>query len=240
MGNIKYKPVGAHFFKWLQSKVTELQASDAELAAVADGSSGGDKIGLTTIPGITGATVQAVLEWLAARLQSETNSASGADFVAMTPVSVLGAADTVQEGIEALTGLTYRMTLDDYVSGNLTAAITARELGVAHAAGTIVRAGMQIAATGADASDPLSAELDVLIEGVSIFTTKPVINKSAANGVNSFTAATGVTVGVIDATKDDVTNLTDITYTLTPTRTTPETEISGIKVIVDVAYPIGT
>ena len=135
--------------------------------------------------------------------------------------------------------VTYRVPLTDLVTADVTAAITARVLGIGHGAGTIVRAGMTIAATGADASDPLDVELDVAIDGTSVFTTKPKADKSSANGVTTFAAATGVVPGVLDAAAVTVGTNSKITYTLTPTRTTPETEISGVRVWVEVAYKVG-
>ena len=73
--------------------------------------------------------------------------------------------------------------------------------------------------TGTDGSNPLSVELDVLIGGVSIFSTKPSIDKTATDGATTRTAATGVVVGVIDTTKN-VGALGDVvTVTITLTRT---------------------
>ena len=74
----------------------------AELAAVANGTSGADYIGLTTISGITGATIQSALEDLVTVVNAVTDGSSGADFVGMTAITETGANATVQSVIEAL------------------------------------------------------------------------------------------------------------------------------------------
>ena len=152
--------------------------------------------------------------------------------------NLVGALNEVRAALEAQVALVYRYNLSEYTATDLTATVALHTLGVSYGAGTIVRAGMQVAATGADASDALSVELDVTIEAESVFSTKPVIAKAAANGADSLASATGVTPGVLDAAKVAVSNRSYIKYSLTPTRTTPETEISGIRVFVDIAYPL--
>lgn len=75
----------------------------AELAAVTDGDSGADNIGMTTITETgSAATVQAVIEALITRLKAVTDSASGADLIGMTAISETGANATVQSIVEAL------------------------------------------------------------------------------------------------------------------------------------------
>jgi hypothetical protein len=113
-----------------------------------------------------------------------------------------------------------------YVNGNATADVTtAPVLAVPpQLAGRIVGAYLTHGENGADGTDPLFAELDVLINGTSIFTTKPKLDKTAGTGKrHTMAAATGVTVGVIDATKDDVVAGDLITATWDVTRTTPDT-----------------
>jgi hypothetical protein len=82
----------------------------ATLDDTTDEAAGADMIGVTTIAGATGNTVQHVLEWLIALLQAETNGAAGADFVAITPITSYGAADTVQECLEAIDTLLKAVT----------------------------------------------------------------------------------------------------------------------------------
>jgi len=74
----------------------------AEIASTTDSSSGADCIGLTTIAGVTGNTVQSALEDIASVVQAVTDGSSGADFVGMTAITETGANATVQSIIEAL------------------------------------------------------------------------------------------------------------------------------------------
>lgn len=134
---------------------------------------------------------------------------------------------------------TYKQALLDSVRGDMTAAPSTKDLGFAVGAGVISRAGFSLANTGADADDALALEMDVTINGVSIFTTKPKLTKAAADGADTFTAGDGVTVGVIDATKDDVVAGDNIAVAWTLTRTTPEDEIADLCGQVDVAYKVG-
>lgn len=100
--------------------------------------------------------------------------------------------------------------------------------------GRIKEAGFYLENTGADGTDDLSLELDVKIGGVSIFTTKPKIDKSAADQASTFKAGTGVVEPVLD-TEQIYFNAGDlISIDLSLVRTTPEEEMAGIQVVVDV------
>lgn len=125
------------------------------------------------------------------------------------------------------------------IAGDIAASVAATLADIARGAGVITRAGFKLGNTGTDGSNPLSAELDVLINGATIFSTKPVLAKTAADGAVTVTAGTGVTVGVINAAADDVVNKDLITYALTLTRTTPEDEIADAFIFIDVAYKVG-
>lgn len=76
--------------------------------------------------------------------------------------------------------------------------------------------------TGADGSNPLNVALEVTIGGVSVFTTQPSIDKTAADGATTKATATGVVVGVIDTANNvaaigDVVIITvDLTRTASP------------------------
>jgi len=156
------------------------------------------------------------------------------------PLSVTGLEDSAVTPVKMDATALYRERAGDRTTADLTASLTAAAIAVAHTAGTIPRAGFRLANTGTDASNPLSAELDVLINGVSIFTTKPVIAKAAADGAHSFTAGTGVTVGVVNAAANIIAAGDVITYTLTMTRTaTPGDEMDGLLVDVELAYKVG-
>jgi len=214
---------------------TVVQALVDRLKAVADGVSGADLIGATTIAGVTGTTVQAVIEWIAARLQAVTDSASGADFVAATAIPALGAAATVQSQMEALALLNKTVPINVFRAGDLTASVNV-VVGYARAAGVISVAGFTLAETGADGTDALSLEGDFQIGGVTIHTVKPALDATAADGADTFTAGTGVTVGTIDAAANIVALNDPITFVGTLTRTTPETEMADLTLWCEVAY----
>lgn len=134
---------------------------------------------------------------------------------------------------------TYAQQITHNVSGDLTASITAIGIGFARGAGTIDRAGFSLQNMGADGSDALSAELDILINGVSIFTTKPALAKNAADGASTFASGTGVTVGVIDEAANIVAAGDKITATWTLTRTSPEDEMADLCISADLKYKVG-
>jgi hypothetical protein len=124
------------------------------------------------------------------------------------------------------------------VSGDITATQTAKALLYVPAAlaGRIVSAVLAVGNTGTDASNALSIEADVLVNAVSIFSTKPAITKAAADGANTSAAGTGITVGVIDTAADDVASGELVTVTLTLTRTaSPSDEMADIYVTVGIA-----
>lgn len=79
------------------------------LESVADGTSGADQIGASSISDLDGATIQAILESIRNKLKATTDSASGADFVGATVISGV-AGNTVQsliEGLKAYVDSTY-------------------------------------------------------------------------------------------------------------------------------------
>lgn len=135
--------------------------------------------------------------------------------------------------------VTYKVSLQDFVRGDFTAAPSTRDIGFGIGAGVIVKAGFSLQNTGADGSDPLDLEMDVKIGATSIFTTKPKLEDAATDGVDTFTAGTGVTVGVIDAAEDDVAAGDQISIEWALTRTTPEDEMADLCAEVVVAYKAG-
>lgn len=69
--------------------------------SIADGSSGADKISLTSISPFISTKLQSFLEEVISRLQSTQDGSSGADFIASTPIpGVTG--ETVQQQLESL------------------------------------------------------------------------------------------------------------------------------------------
>lgn len=83
---------------------------------------------------------------------------------------------------------------------------------------------------GVDSVDPLFTELDVLINGTSIFTTRPRLDKTAGAGQkDTATTGTGITQGVLKAAASLVFAKGDlIKVTLDVTRTTPDTEFADV------------
>ena len=134
----------------------------------------------------------------------------------------------------------YEVPMRQYTAGNLAASVTATLLGSARGAGTIDVGSLALAVCGTDASNPLTAELDILINGVSIFTTKPKLAKTATGPVNTLKTGTGVTVGVVNAAANTVALGDVITYTVTVVRTaSPSVEMSGLLVEAWIGYKVG-
>lgn len=112
---------------------------------------------------------------------------------------------------------------------DIVATITSKIVGIAPCAGDITFAGFTLGNTGTDASNALSMEGDWLINGVTVFSTKPVIAKNASDGAKSTTAGTGVTVGVLNAAAVAVVAGDIITFVGTLTRTaTPSDELDSL------------
>jgi len=143
---------------------------------------------------------------------------------------------------DGMSAATYQFPIRLSIVGDITATDTAVVMGVIPAnikVGTVKEAYLSCN-NGADSADDLSIELDVLIGGTSIFTTKPKIDKAAgATPETTAVADTGITQGVIDTTKDDVAAGDIITATLTMVRTTPDTEIHDVVVDVIVERNLG-
>lgn len=130
--------------------------------------------------------------------------------------------------------------MEYHTSGDVVATVTAKVIGIARGAGVIDKAGFRVGNTGTDASNPLSLEGDVLINGTTIFSTKPVIAKTAADGANSFASGTGVTVGVINAAANIVAANDIITAVLTLTRTaSPSDEMDTVDLFAFLTNKVG-
>ena len=161
------------------------------------------------------------------------------DFIPVEPGTGTNRDASVAAG-ELDDDITYREAVTDVTTGDITATIATRAVAIAHGAGVISNAGFRLANTGADGTDDLAAELDVTINGTTIFTTKPVITDSATDGADTFAAATGVTPGVIDAAANIVADGDVIAYVWTLTRTTPEDEVADLLVFAEVEYKAGS
>ena len=130
--------------------------------------------------------------------------------------------------------------LEYHTSGDIVATVTSKVLAITKNAGVIDVAGFRLGNTGTDASNALSLELDILIGGVSIFTTKPAISKTAADGADTFTAGTGITVGAINVAANIFAAKAVITMTLTITRTaSPSDELDTADVFAYLTEKVG-
>ena len=202
----------------VQTAQTDLDAAEVRLAA------------LDTA--VTGAVP--VLE---GRVDALDDPATGR--VSLLDTAVTGAVPVLQAAVAALT--TSRVALSMANAPDIVASIGATNWFIAGAAGTIPSAGFTLGETGADGTDALSLEMDVLINGVTIFTTKPKLlggigAAAAADGATTFVAGTGVTVGVVDAAANIVAPGDIITYSFTLTRTTPEDEMAELFGVAELAY----
>lgn len=218
-----------------------LQQIIAERNATGDGVAGADYTGMTAIASIgSQATVQEVVEALTALLVATTYGASGANFLGAYAISGWAGAD-VQSILEAAKVyvdaqpkvIGYWFSQD----GDLTASVAASPMGTGHAAGAVTKAVFTLGNTGADGTDDLALEGDVLINGVTVFSVKPALTKAAADGAWTESAGTGVTVGVIDTAADDVVQGDILTAAFTLTRTTPEDEMADLYLYVEITYP---
>ena len=224
---------------------------------------------LQNAPGILGAAVVRVAGTSKAYAQSSfskgdqlavADANGGVDTVGAAPTNIIGIALEAAGGAAELPEIflnhaylaatvapaaltaacTYSHMLEYHTSGDLTASVTSKLIGHARGAGVIDKAGFVLGNTGTDASNALSLTLDILINGTTIFSTKPVIAKAAADGADSFAGGTGITVGVVDIAKNIVAANDLITMTLTLVRTaTPSDELDTADVFVFVTPKVG-
>ena len=137
----------------------------------------------------------------------------------------------------------YKVILTDVKAGEITADDADRFVTVSPVTGTITNVGLYVAECGTDSTDPLYIEADVKIGGTSCLTTKPKIDKTSGSddAVETLSAApTGGAQAVIDTDHDDVAVGDVITVTMDVTRTTPDTEITGAAVIIEISEKVGS
>jgi hypothetical protein len=183
---------------------------------------------------------QVVVKWNPRKLATDGNAVIADE----STLHLTGGTMSMKSGGTTPTQMSAACTYKDRflrhaIAGDITSSVTATLAERARAAGTIPAACFSLANTGADAADALSLELDILINGASIFTTKPKLTKDAADGACTDTAGAGVTVGVIDVTKNILVAKDLITYTFTLVRTTPEDEMADALLLADAAYKVG-
>lgn len=189
-------------------------------------------------------TAQTELDAAEVRLAAIDTPVSGTVAALTTRVTALDTAVTgdvpvLQAAVAALT--VSRVPLTVTATPDIVASIGATQIYIASAPGTISAAGFTLGNTGADGTDALSLEMNVTINGVSIFTTKPKLlggigAAAAADGATTYVPGTGVTVGAINAAADNFVAGDIIRYLFTLVRTTPEDEMDSLFAAIELAY----
>ena len=132
----------------------------------------------------------------------------------------------------------YREAIIAKADGDQTSTLTTITMGAAPFAGTVVDVILSHGENGADGSNPLSGELDVLNGGTTVLATKPKLAKAAGTGQETASvgiSGTGITAAVLHGTAGNIAVLAGdvFTYTWTLTRTaSPSTEIADVCVTV--------
>ncbi len=128
---------------------------------------------------------------------------------------------------------------DGWVSGEITASRTNEPLGLARYAGKVLNASLSVLASGKDDSNDLYVEADVMINEVSVLTTKPkvahVSGEASSQKTSLETGDTGITQAVINVAACEFAVGDVITWNLELTRTaSPTTEINSAVLTVEV------
>lgn len=127
-----------------------------------------------------------------------------------------------------------QFTFQYTVAGNVTADLTTAPIFAPNFSGEIVNVVLAFGQNGADGTDPLNMSAILYKNGTAVCSTNPDIAKAAGTGVKSTAVSgTGLTQAVVktDGTEDFVTG-DYFSLTLDITRTTPETEIANVVVVV--------
>lgn len=123
------------------------------------------------------------------------------------------------------------------ISGEFTASKNGMILGVAPFTGRVKAVNIGLNNCGRDDSNPLNSAVDVKVNGTTIFSTKPSIdrnNGSAGTKKSTFGGETGVTQPVFTVVRPPVSAGDTLTCDVTVTRTaSPTTEMNGLSVFVD-------
>ena len=127
----------------------------------------------------------------------------------------------------------------DCISGEVTASVGGRSLGVARYAGKILGVHIAVGASGKDDSNDLYFEADVMINGVTCLTTKPQIahvsGEASSQKSTLNTDDTGLTQAVVNVSASEFAAGDVLTWNMLLTRTaSPTTEIANPSVIVEV------
>ena len=124
------------------------------------------------------------------------------------------------------------------VSGELIADRSRAVMGAARTSGLVTDAWISMNGCGRDDSNPLSGEVDIKINGTSIFDTKPCIRsnhgEAAAHKTTKISGDTEITQGDISVTAREFAAGDVFTFDLDVTRSaTPTTEMNNLVVVVE-------
>ena len=123
-------------------------------------------------------------------------------------------------------------------SGEITANVDNISIYSPRQAGRIANAYLSVGASGKDDSNTLSLELDVKINGTSVFTTKPKIahvsGEASQQKTTLVTGDTGITQAVMDTDNNDYNPGDVISYSFDLTRTaSPTTEMARPVAVIE-------
>lgn len=124
------------------------------------------------------------------------------------------------------------------VSGELTASRSRAVMGAARTSGIVTDAWISVYGCGRDNSNNLSGEVDIKINGTSIFTTTPKIagnnGSASAQKTTKVTGDAGIVAGVINPSARSFSPGDVFTFDFTLTRTaSPTTEMSNLVVVAE-------
>jgi len=121
------------------------------------------------------------------------------------------------------------------VNGDITADFTAYPVHLCKHAGRIVDVNFALVKSGADQTDAMSFELDVLINGTSCLDTKPKFTYQSGEQsvpISTWASGEGIIQAVIDYDNINFNPGDIITMTGDITRTIPDTEMNGLCTLV--------
>ena len=102
--------------------------------------------------------------------------------------------------------------------------------------GRVKNVNLYLEDTGADAMDPLSLLADVKVGGFTVLTTPPVITKDANDRSSTLLPGAGITQPEIDNKQNSFTLGARVAVDLYLVRTTPDVEMAGAMVLVEVEF----
>ena len=125
--------------------------------------------------------------------------------------------------------------LEGVINRDVTASVTNRMLGIARCGGRIEDIVIGLAAGGVDNESAISLEVDIKIDGTSCCTTKPKISYVSGEldkAITTNESGEGIIETIIDHDNKEFTDGSVFTYDATVVKTTPDTEMSGLGIMV--------